>query len=192
MSSAEEAAGQQVDAIVRAALVRAPAPIVLIDGPSGSGKSTFADAVMSSWPGSAARLVRMDDLYPGWNGLHEASVEVAEQLLVPLRTEGSGGWRRWDWADSRAAEWHEVAGGHPLIIEGCGCLTRAAAPLADLRVWLVAADEVRRRRALHRDAGGFDVHWDDWQAQWEDFVSSEHPERLADVVIDTTGGSVGA
>lgn len=159
---------------------------MLIDGPSGAGKSTFADAVVAAWPEPAPRLVRMDDLYPGWNGLEAASAEVADQLLEPLLTTGTGRWRRWDWASSEPAEWHEVVVGHPLIIEGCGCLTRRTAPLADLRIWLTAADDVRKRRALARDAGGFDAHWDGWQAQWELFVHRETPEALADVVIDTT------
>ena len=64
--------------------------------------------------------------------------------------------------------------------------TRRTAPLADLRVWLTAADDVRKHRALTRDAGSFDAHWDGWQRQWLDFVANESPELLADLVIDTT------
>jgi len=176
------------DLIARAS-ARAEHPIVLIDGPSGAGKSTFADALVAAWPDRPPRLVRMDDLYPGWEGLETASIQLADELLVPLRTEGAGRWRRWDWATSEPAEWHRVTAGHPLIIEGCGCLSRHAAPLADLRIWLTAADDVRKRRALSRDGGGFDAHWDTWQRQWERFVGREAPATLADVVIDTTTGS---
>lgn len=163
-------------------------PIVLIDGPSGSGKSTFADVLAQEWPGPGLvpQAVRMDDIYPGWCGLAEGSRDVAERLLGPLRHDGAGRWRRWDWAAGRSAEWHPVQGENPLIVEGCGCLTRATAPLADLRVWLTASDDVRKERALARDAGGFEAHWDQWQEQWERLVDAERPEELADIVLDTT------
>ncbi|GAB3805637.1 AAA family ATPase [Humibacter antri] len=176
----------EVRDVVGRALARAEHPIVLIDGPSGAGKSTFADAVVAAWPVSPPRLVRMDDLYPGWDGLDAASVQVTDELLGPLRTTGTGRWRRWDWAASEPAEWNRVTTDHALIVEGCGCLTRRAASLADLRVWLTAADDVRKRRALARDAGGFDTHWDSWQQQWERFVEREEPVSMADAAIDTT------
>jgi uridine kinase len=180
---------QQVHALVRQALDRSPAPVVLIDGPSGAGKSTFADAVVASWPDDTVRLVCMDDLYPGWDGLDAASAAVHDDLLGPMRATGIGRWRRWDWTASQPAERHEIAAGSPLVIEGCGCLSRRAAPLADLRVWLSADDGVRKRRALTRDAGGFDAHWDGWEMQWQRFVRRESPRLLADLAIDTTSTS---
>jgi uridine kinase len=172
--------------VVDAALHASANPVVLIDGPSGAGKSTFADDVAATWPTPSAVLVRMDDVYPGWHGLAAAAAHVHDELLAPLRAGRAGRWRRWDWATSAPAEWHMVEPGHPLIVEGCGCLTRASAQLADLRVWLTAADGVRKQRALARDAGAFDAHWDDWQRQWDDFVAAEHPRRGADVVLETT------
>ena len=190
MSSADRIdLSQQAHALVRQALDRSPAPVVLIDGPSGAGKSTFADAVVASWPDASMRLVRMDDLYPGWDGLAAASAAVHAELLGPLRATGIGRWRRWDWTASQPAEWHEVTAGRPLVVEGCGSLSRRSAPLADLRVWLTAADGVRKRRALARDAGGFDAHWDGWERQWQQLVRRESPQLLADVVFDTTSRS---
>ncbi|NNC10900.1 AAA family ATPase [Planctomonas sp. JC2975] len=164
----------------------AAAPVVLIDGPSGSGKSTFADAVLAAWPDHSAELVRMDDVYPGWAGLDAASHSLVTELLEPLRSRGTGRWQRWDWAEAAPAEWHVVVAGHPLIVEGCGCLTRASAPLADVRVWLSADDAVRKERALTRDAGGFDAHWDVWQQQWARLVDRERSDRLADLAVETT------
>ena len=75
-------------------------------------------------------------------------------------------------------------GGHPLIVEGCGCLTPDSARLADLRVWLDADDEVRKRRALARDKGGFDEYWDLWQGQWEAHLLRSTPRMLADLLLD--------
>ena len=46
-----------------------PTPIVLIDGRAGSGKSLFATRLAENYFAEnrqAARIVRLDDLYPGW------------------------------------------------------------------------------------------------------------------------------
>jgi hypothetical protein len=53
------------------------------------------------------------------------------------------------------------------------------APKADLALWVDADDAARKRRALARDDGGFDAHWNMWQAQFEEHVAREHPQRLA-------------
>lgn len=162
-------------------------PIVLIDGPSGAGKSTLADRLIDAWSGATRpTLVRMDDIYPGWDGLDAGSEQVVTELLGPLRRIGRGRWQRYDWATRAPAEWHPVDDTAPIVIEGCGSISRASAPLADLRVWITADDVVRKRRALRRDHGGFDAHWDAWQASFDAFVAREAPVGLADLVLDAT------
>jgi hypothetical protein len=162
-------------------------PVVLIDGPSGAGKSTLADALVARWPtGAAPALVRLDDLYPGWGGLALGSHAVATELLAPLRQTGAGRWRGWNWAAGHPAEWHEVRADRPLIVEGCGALSQASARHADLRIWLTANDDVRKRRALARDRGAFDAHWEMWDAQFAEFVRTQHPLALADLILDAT------
>lgn len=159
-------------------------PIVVIDGPSGAGKSTLADALVQAWPTDAPpQLVRLDDLYPGWGGLAAGSRLVATELLAPLKQTGTGRWRGWNWEAGHPAEWHEIDAARPLVVEGCGALSRASAPLADLRIWLTADDAVRKRRALARDRGAFDAHWDMWDAQFTEFVRTQQPLALADLIV---------
>ncbi|WP_158863812.1 ATP-binding protein [Leifsonia sp. AG29] len=167
-------------------------PIILIDGPSGAGKSSLADHLLASWsaPGEP-RLVRMDDLYPGWDGLDAGSVALGAELLVPLRATGSGRWRRWDWAADRPGEWETVRGSEPLIVEGCGTLSRPNAELADLGIWLDADDELRRARAIARDGETFAAHWDQWQDEFERYLARENPRENADVVVDITAWPFG-
>ena len=165
----------------RASRAHAPAAVV-IDGPSGSGKSVFAGAVAEHWP--EAQLVRLDAFYPGWSGLDAASAAVVEDILLP-RSEGRpGGWRRWDWTAALPAEWHDLDAVRPLIVEGCGALSRAARPFVDVGVWVEAPDAVRKRRALARDPGAFDEHWDMWDAQWRRFEARENPRAAASVIVD--------
>jgi len=166
------------------------APIVLIDGPAGAGKSTLADDLVANWPRTGAgvepTLVRMDDIYPGWDGLAAGSTFLTTELLEPLRSSRAAGWRRYDWTTRHRMQWNRVDPTHPLIVEGCGTLTAANASLADLRIWLDADDEVRKARALARDHGGFDPFWQMWQEQFERFVAMEDPIARADLILDGT------
>lgn len=179
------------DALSRAVATASRAgrtPVVLIDGPSGAGKSSLADLLLADWPAEGApRLVRMDDLYPGWDGLDAGSDAVGRDLLAPLRAHGSGSWQRWDWANERPAGRVHITGTEPLIVEGCGTLSRRNAALADLTVWLHADDALRKRRALARDGATFAAQWDRWQAEFDRFVAREDPVASAALVLDVTG-----
>jgi hypothetical protein len=170
------------------ALDRSPESIVLLlDGPSGAGKSTLADAVRAAWPGNLApTLVRLDDIYPGWGGLDAAIEHVGTLLLGPRKAGRPAAWQRHDWVADAPAEWNPVSPAHPLIVEGCGALARAHAGLSDVRVWLDADDDIRKERALTRDSGGFDEHWDQWQRDWELYRERERPERQATLRLRNT------
>lgn len=173
---------------VSLALAASDTPVVLIDGPSGAGKTTLADRLLDAWPSAAApTLVRMDELYPGWGGLEAGSVQLRDELLLPRSRRQSARWQRYDWARQAPGDWLTVDAGHPLIVEGCGTLRRDDTALSDVRVWIGADDAVRKRRALDRDHGGFDAHWDEWQRQFEAFVASQDPVGVATLILDGTG-----
>jgi adenylate kinase family enzyme len=149
---------------------------ILIDGRSGSGKTELASALVADWPG--AQLVRLDDLYPGWDGLDAASTMVHTTLLRDFR------WQRWDWATDQAAEWHTLDPLRPLVIEGCGALTASSRALATLALWVELDTPTRKRRALARDGHVYTREWDRWAAQEERFLVRENPLALADAVLD--------
>ncbi|WP_345448554.1 hypothetical protein, partial [Microbacterium fluvii] len=140
---------------------------LLIDGRSGSGKSSLAAAIAAARPGTV--VVRLDDIYPGWDGLQWASDHVRASLLEPRAQGDAGRWRAWNWAGSSPADWSTVTADSALIVEGVGALTPANRALADLAVWVDAPDDVRKRRALARDGATYVPHWDRWAAHEDRF-----------------------
>ena len=164
---------------------QSPPVVVLIDGPSGAGKSTLADRILDAWPST---LIRLDDIYPGWNGLAAASAHLTEHVLRPFRAGQPAAWRRYDWDRDAPAEWHPVDPCRPLLVEGCGTLAAANAGLSDVRIWLTADDQERKHRALARDGEAFRSHWDQWQAEWQGFLVREEPGRWATIELDGTPG----
>jgi uridine kinase len=157
---------------------------VLIDGRSGSGKSTLATDLRNGW--SHSTLVRLDDIYPGWDGLAWATEHVRASLLLPRFEGRAGRWRSWDWTTDRPGAWHTVDPGRRLLVEGVGLLTPASRALADLAIWVDAADADRKRRALSRDGETYLPHWDRWATQEDDFIARHHPRRSADLVATVT------
>jgi uridine kinase len=159
--------------------------VILLDGPSGAGKSTLADRIVGGWPGPVVpQLVRLDDIYPGWGGLEAAGEHVQRFVLEPLAEKEPARWQRFDWSADAPAEWHDIDAARPVLIEGCGVLTRANAALADVRIWLDAPGDTRKRRALDRDGDVYAPHWDEWQRQWQAFVDREDPEASVDLWLD--------
>jgi hypothetical protein len=151
--------------------------VILLDGRSGSGKTVLADAIVSDHP--EYQLVRMDDLYRGWDGLSAASSLMPALLLgSPVRT--------WDWAAGEASgPWLELDTLRPILVEGCGALTRASRLLAYYGIWLDLDEVTRRDRALRREPD-FAPHWDAWARQEDTHIATETPGFLADVVILAT------
>lgn len=149
---------------------------ILIDGRSGSGKTDLARAMTAGWP--EAQLVRLDDIYPGWDGLQAGSRHVTEFVLGARPC-----WQRWDWEKGRAAEWHELDPDRPIIVEGCGALSRANRALADWAIWVELDDATRRERALARDGEAYAPHWERWAAQELAFIARENPMALADEIL---------
>ncbi len=173
---------------------KSPTPIIVIDGRAASGKSSLAAAlknVLFKELEQAPRVVHMDDLYPGWEGLQLGSFYLNQQILQPLSLGKAAHWQLWDWelnqrgrGDEPGNGWREFEGGTPLIIEGCGALSRVSSELADFRIWIEADQQLRHQRWLERDGEKFNEFWNIWAAQEDEFYQQEKSRQLADLVIE--------
>ena len=161
-------------------------PIILIDGRAGSGKSTFAEQLQQQLfrdGESAPRVIHMDNIFEGWEGLSLGSDYMVRFILNPLARKETASWQDWSWVKNERSSWREFSGGTPLIVEGCGALTERSKEHAFLSLWLEASEETRRARWIERERhlDKFDF----WAAQELDFYAREKSQSLADLVIKT-------
>lgn len=161
-----------------------PTRIIAIDGRSGAGKSTLAAGIAREL---GAQLIHMDALYPGWRGLDAGAALVVDHVLEPLRRGEVATWPSWDWHRSEPGPMLTADPGGVVVLEGCGSLTRASAPLFDVRVWLELDEDERRERAEARD-GTSDEWWELWRGQEEALIAREDPRSLAEFVLDAHAG----
>jgi hypothetical protein len=155
--------------------------VLAVEGRSGSGKTVLARAVAA---GSGASLIRMDDLYPGWDGLLGGVEALRDWVLRPLAEGRAAAWRRWDWAAGEYAEWHPVPADALLVVDGAGGGARSLACYRSGLVWVDAADEQRRDRALARDGATYAPHWERWARQEDEFYAAERVREHADLIVD--------
>ena len=161
-------------------------PIILIDGKAGSGKSTFAEKLQQQLfrdGESAPRVIHMDNIFEGWEGLSLGSDYLVRFILNPLARKETASWQDWSWVKNQRSSWREFSGGTPLIVEGCGALTERSKEHAYLSLWLEASEQTRRERWLTRERhlDKFDF----WAAQELDFYAREKSQALADLVVAT-------
>lgn len=159
-----------------------PAARILIDGRSGSGKTTLARVVGALAP--TTQVIGLDEIYPGWDGLREGADRAFTDIIRPHAEGRWASWREWDWALSRPGAARTVDPARPLLIEGAGLLTIASAALGDVRVWVDAPSDERRRRALLRDGETYAPHWERWARQEEEHLADHAPESLATIRVD--------
>jgi len=155
--------------------------LISVDGPAGSGKTTLAAELAA---GSGATLVHLDQLYDGWGGLPGIGATL-DRLLRPLALGRPGTYRRYDWHAGAFADTVTVAPTELLVLEGVGSGSAAIADLVTVLVWLDAAPDERKRRALDRDGDSFAQQWEAWaEAEASHFAREETRER-ADVRLAT-------
>ena len=156
--------------------------LLAIDGPAGSGKTTLARAVADRLD---APLVRMDDLYPGWDGLFAVSEEVLA-LLTPLASRRTGSYRRYDWGVGAYRETHHVEPVPVLVLEGVGAGNRAWSDWISVLVWVEAGSrDERLRRGLERDGAHARAHLERWMVDEQRLFAEEGTRDRADLVVRT-------
>lgn len=161
--------------------------VVLLDGGSGAGKTTLANALRAELTSifGSIQLVSLDAAYPGWQGLAEASSWVWQTIL---RADDPG-YQSWDWHRYAPGGWVSLDPRGPIIVEGCGTLTRHSAPLAASSLWYEAPAKLRRQRALKRADETSGDWWQLWAKQETQHWQRNRPWELATAIITGDAGT---
>ncbi|MCE0535252.1 hypothetical protein LWF15_07005 [Kineosporia rhizophila] len=155
--------------------------LVAVDGRSGSGKSTLATDLAAEL---SAPLVRLDDLYEGWDGLPGVGDLLREWIADPLAAGGQARWRPYRWDTATRDEWRTVPTSSVLVLEGCGAGSAALRDHLALLVWVEASADVRLRRLRGRpDWTGYRCHQARWAAAEQALLDRENTPGHADVVV---------
>lgn len=194
---AEAAAARLVGSVLAAPPTLGAGRLVCVDGPSGAGKTTLAAALGRGLrdelrvPGAAAdrahvRVVHMDSLYAGWDGLAAGMATLADDVIGPLRHGQPGRYRRYDWHRDAFAEERVVEPCEVLLVEGVGAAPAACADVVTCLVWVDTPSVVRLERGVRRDGTALRGPLVGWRAQEEAMFARERTRQRADVVVDGT------
>lgn len=159
--------------------------IIGIDGRSGSGKTRLSELLELSLSakGIGVRVLNLDSIYPGWDGLAEGT-KTWRKISRNLCKGKPASYREWDWhADAPGTE-HTINPAQETVIicEGVG----ASAGTCDVRIVVKAPDELRYRRAIDRDGETYRPHWERWAAQEEAlFAAYSATYAQADIIYRT-------
>ena len=115
------------------------------------------------------RVLNLDSIYPGWDGLEEGT-KTWQKISRNLRNGKPASYQEWDWhADAPGPERTiDPAQETVIICEGVG----AIAGTCDVRIVVKAPDELRYRRAIDRDGETYRPHWERWAAQEEALLAA--------------------
>lgn len=173
--------------------------LIGIDGPGGAGKSVFARALSAALPGNTT-IVEMDDFFhpsaerlPGdprdkpigadfdWRRLRT-------QVLWPLAQEKTARYQRYDWKADRLAEWHAVATGGIVIVEGVYATRAELVAYYDYRMWMECPRATRLARGIVRSGEAIRQVWErDWMVAEDVYLAAHSPRERADLLINSSG-----
>ena len=164
------------------------ARLVCVDGPAGSGKTTLAAQL--GWSLNA-RVIHMDDLYPGWDGMEQGATLLREWVLEPLARGLPGRYQRYDWPLGTYAERHTVPLADVLVVEGCNSAALTTDEFSPFIIWVEADDEMRLARGLDRDGVDATDQWTRWMVRERELYTANRTTDRAHVRLDGLGRLVG-
>ena len=152
--------------------------LVGVDGRGGAGKSTFATTL-------GGTCVHMDDfVFEPWGWFDFERVRA--QVLDPLLRDEPAVYQRYDWDARCLIEWHTVAPGGVVVVEGVAALDLRLRDAYDLRVWVDTPLAVCLSRGLERDGQAARPLWAAWSVKEERYAAEQRPRAAADVVVSGT------
>jgi uridine kinase len=159
--------------------------LVAVDGPGGAGKSTLAACLADI---CGAQVVHTDDFAAANNQLAWWP-RLEQQVLEPIASGRPGRYQRYDWDGCTLAEWHDVAPGGVLVLEGVSSARAAVRDRLSLAVWVDTPRAVRLARGLERDGAHTLPLWEQWMANENAHFAADRTREHVNLIVsgDTLG-----
>lgn len=152
--------------------------IVSIDGYGGAGKSTLAQTLAVALP---ATVVHTDDFADG--SAADWRPRLLQQLLQPLSVNTPGNYQRYDWDAGQLADWHQVAPGGIVLLEGVRSSSLLFRLFLAYHIWVDTDLDLCLQRGLQRDGQDALSQWQQWQTREQAYVQREQPQLVADYIV---------
>ncbi|WP_069160027.1 uridine kinase family protein [Nocardia altamirensis] len=156
--------------------------VVAIDGPGGAGKSTLAAQLARE---CAATVVQTDS-FASWDNTLNWWPRLESQVLEPLSRDVPGRYQRYDWDARALAEWHEVAPGGVVVLEGVSSARAVVRSRLSLAIWVETPRATRLTRGLDRDGSAALPLWDRWMADEDNHFAADDTRANVDIIVDGT------
>jgi uridine kinase len=153
--------------------------LVAVDGPGGAGKTTLAASLAAEVD---AQVLHIDDFAP-WNNELPWWPRLEQQVLEPISRDQLARYQRYDWDSRSLAEWHDVAPGGVLILEGVSSARAAVRDRLSLSVWVDTPRELRLARGLERDGVDSLPLWEEWMAAEDAHFAADRAREHVDVIV---------
>lgn len=156
--------------------------LVAIDGPGGAGKSTLAAQLGREFD---AAVVPTDSI-ASWDNTLNWWPRLETEVLEPLGRNALARYQRYDWDQRALAEWHEIAPGGVVVLEGVSSSRAAVRPRLSLSIWVDTPRSLRLTRGLERDGTAALPLWEQWMADEDTHFTTDNTRAHADLIISGT------
>src|SRR5690606_4515383 len=129
-------------------------------------------------------VVHLDDLYGGWEGLHQVWHLLATTVLEPLAAGRDAEQPVFDWELERFGPPRRLPWTDLLVVEGCGAAQRAADAVAVLKIWVEAPADLRLSRGTERDGAALRERWVTWMDVEARHFAAHDTRARADLLLD--------
>jgi uridine kinase len=151
---------------------------VAIDGAGGAGKTSLAEWLARRL---GAPIIHTDD-FASWNNPVNWWPELIERALEPLAAGQPARYQPTKWGDEETGPIVIQPGG-TVVVEGVTASRRAFRPYLAYSIWVEADRDVRLQRGIDRDGEEARAQWEQWMAEEDHYIATEHPADHADAVL---------
>lgn len=161
--------------------------MLAVDGPSGAGKTTVTAALVPLLEAEGMAVVVVPtDHFATWSAPVSWWPRLVDGVLLPLRNDAPGRYRRMDWATGEPRLGNDVVVPVPdvLVVEGVSAGRFSVRRWLTFLAWVEGSDQAGRlARAVARDGGDSRAALAAWQRFERGWFEVDATRSAADAIL---------